>query len=229
MNNLLTSSFSQNLTYSTVNQQFKPTEGTKLGFGFEYGGWQFGGDRPYLRATWDFSKYTNIAERHIFAVNASYGYLQNLGNEDLPIYNLYRPGGENSIRGYRYGQVGSILLDNNGYAVVVGGNKQFIANFEYQFKIADQFRLVFFYDMGNAWAPGSKIFSHDTVTYKDIYTGNERTYTNPSLLRSTGIEFRFFLPISPAPLRLIWSRKLNPYPFDTYGQNDFQFSIGTTF
>ncbi len=229
MNNLLTSSFNQSLTYSTVNQQFKPTAGTKLAFGLEYGGWQFGGDRPYLRATWEFSKYGNIGERHIFAMNLSYGYLENLGDEAIPIYELYRPGGENSIRGYRYGQVGSVLLDNNGYAVVVGGNKQFIANFEYQFKIADQFRLVFFYDMGNAWAPGTKIFSRNTVTYRDINTGNYLTYINPTLMRSTGIEFRFFLPISPAPLRLIWARKLNPYPFDTYGQNDFQFSIGTTF
>lgn len=229
ISNQLTSTFSQSLVYSTINHQFKPTAGTKLGFSLEYGGWQFGGDRPFLRATWDFAKFTNFADRHIFGMNASYGYLQNLGVEDLPVYNLYRPGGENSIRGYRYGQVGSILLDNNGYAVVVGGNKQFIANFEYQFKIAEQFRLVAFYDMGNAWAPGTKVFSHDTISYRDIYTGNYLTYTNPTLLRSAGLEFRFFLPISPAPLRLIWSRKLNPYPFDTEGRNDFQFSIGTTF
>ncbi len=206
----LTSSFSQSLTYSTVNHQFKPTDGTRLGFSLEYGGWQFGSDRPYLRATWDFAKFKSFADRHILAMNASYGYLQNLGSEDLPIYNLYRPGGENSIRGYRYGQVGSVLYDNLGRPVVVGGNKQFIANFEYQFKIADQFRLVTFYDMGNAWAPGTRIF-------------------HESLRRSTGFEFRFFLPISPAPLRLIWSRKLNPYPFDPDGRNDFQFSIGTTF
>jgi len=210
MSNQLTSTFSQSIAYSTVNHQFKPTAGTKLAFSLEYGGWQFGGDRPFLRATWDFAKFANVADRHIFGMNASYGYLQNLGTEDLPIYNMYRPGGENSIRGYRYGQVGSVLLDTFGNPVVVGGNKQFIANFEYQFKIAEQFRLVAFYDMGNAWAPGTKVFSE-------------------ALRRSTGIEFRFFLPISPAPLRLIWSRKLNPYPFDPDGQNDFQFSIGTTF
>jgi outer membrane protein assembly factor BamA len=94
--------------------------------------------------------------------------------------------------------------------VIVGGNKQFIANVEYQFKIADQFRAVLFYDAGNAWAPGTPVFKE-------------------SLRRSAGIELRFFLPISPAPLRLIWSRKLNPYPFDPESRNDFQFSIGTTF
>lgn len=226
--NQLTSTFSQSLAYSTVNHQFKPTQGTRISMGLEYGGWQFGGDRPFLRATWDFAKFANVAERHIFAFNASYGYLQNLGRDELPLYDLYRPGGENSVRGYRYGQVGSVLLDNNGQAVVVGGNKQFIANLEYQFKIADQFRLVAFTDAGNAWSPGMRIFSRDVITYKDIY-GTSYSYRNPSLVRSAGLEFRFFLPISPAPLRLIWSRKLNPYPFDTEGRTDFQFSIGTTF
>jgi outer membrane protein assembly factor BamA len=64
--------------------------------------------------------------------------------------------------------------------------------------------------MGNAWAPGYKIFSE-------------------ALRRSVGVEARFFLPISPAPMRLIWSRKLNPYSFDYEGKTDFQFSMGTTF
>jgi len=125
--------------------------------------------------------------------------------------------------------VGSILLDNNGYAVVVGGTKQFITNLEYQFKIADQFRLVFFHDAGNAWAKGTKIFSQNQIAYKDIVTGEYHSYKNPSLVRSAGIEFRFFLPISPAPLRLIWSKKINPYPFDRDSKTDFQFSIGSTF
>ncbi len=227
--NQLTSTFSQSLSYSTVNHQFKPTQGTRMSVGLEYGGWQFGGDRPFLRATWDFAKFANLAERHIFAINTSYGYLQNMGRDELPLYDLYRPGGENSIRGYRYGQVGSVLIDNDGYAVVVGGNKQFIANAEYQFKIADQFRLVFFYDAGNSWGSGTKIFSRNLISYKSRLDGNTYSYTNPTLVRSTGLEFRFFLPISPAPLRLIWSKKLNPYPFDTESKTDFQFSIGTTF
>ncbi len=223
----LTSSFNQSLTYSTVNHPFKPTSGTKLAFGLEYGGWQFASDRPFYRANWDFAAYGNVAERHVFGMNLSYGYLRNLSNEEIPLFELYRPGGENSIRGYRFGQVGSVLLDGAGNPVVIGGNKQFIANFEYQFKIADQFRAVLFYDAGNAWASGTRIFSHDPVSY--TLNGESVNYTNPSLVRSAGVEFRFFLPISPAPLRLIWSRKLNPYPFDSEGKSDFQFSIGTTF
>lgn len=206
----LTSTLQQSIGYSTVNHPFKPTGGMKISFGLEYGGWQFGTDKPFYRASWDFSKFASLSERHIFAANISYGYLRNLSNQDLPIWDFFRPGGENTIRGYRYGQVGSYLNDNTGTPVVIGGNKQFLSNFEYQFKVADQFRMVLFYDAGNAWAPGVRVFSE-------------------SLRRSAGLEFRFFLPISPAPLRLIWSRKLNPYSFDPDGRTDFQFSIGTTF
>jgi len=208
--NLLTSSINQSLAYSTVNHPFKPTQGTKMAFSFEYGGWQFGSDRPFIRSSIDFTKFTNIAERHIFGINASYGQIFNLGNDALATYDLYRPGGENSIRGYRYGQVGSTVYDLNGVPIVVGGNKQFIMNLEYQLKIADQFRAVVFFDAGNAWAPAHAAFSEP-------------------LRRSVGFEFRFFLPISPAPMRLIWARKLNPYSFDTESKTDFQFSIGTTF
>jgi outer membrane protein insertion porin family len=210
LDSLLTSSISPSIAYDTVNHPFKPTRGAKVSFGLEYGGWQFGSDRPYLRAVWDVTKWGNIDDRHIFGVNLNYGYLKNLGSDPLLVYELFRPGGENSIRGYRYGSIGSIISDPNGANVAVGGNKQFLANLEYQFKIADPFRFVLFYDAGNAWAPGTRAFSDP-------------------LRRSAGMELRFFLPISPAPMRLIWSRKLNPYSFDPDGRNDFQFSIGTTF
>lgn len=223
----LTSSLNQSLSYNTVNHPFKPTNGMKAAINFEYGGWQFGTDRPYYRTGLEFTKITNIAERHIFALNMSYGYLRNLSDQPLPIWNLYRPGGEQTLRGYQYGQVGSVMLDYSGYPVTVGGNKQFLANVEYQFKIADQFRVVLFYDAGNAWKPGEKIFNRDLVEYT---LGETRvSYKNPFLARSTGVELRFFLPISPAPLRLIWARKLNPYPFDRESETNFQFSIGTTF
>jgi len=209
-NSQLTSTINQTLTYNTVNHPFKPTSGQKIGLGFEYGGWQFGTDSPFYRTTLEYERVGSLADRHIFAFNTSYGYMKNLGTGDLPVWDLYRPGGENSIRGYRFGQVGSVRVDNNMQQVVVGGTKQFIANLEYQFKIAEEFRTVLFYDMGQAWAPGIQVFSQ-------------------GLRRSAGVELRFFLPISPAPLRLIWARKLNPYPFDTTGTTDFQFSIGTTF
>lgn len=209
-NNELTSDVSLSVSYNTVDNPFKPTEGTRVTYSYSYGGWQFGGDRSNQRSNYEFVNYFSLGERNIFGFNLAYAHIQDLSEKGLLLYNFFRPGGENTIRGYRYGQVGSIEFDPNGYPVVVGGNKQFVANFEYAFKIADAFRFVIFYDAGNAWAPGKRVFSE-------------------ALRQSVGAELRFFLPISPAPMRLIWSTKLNPYAYDLYGKNDFQFSIGTTF
>jgi len=206
----LTSAVSLNYVYNTINHPFRPTDGFKFGIGFEYGGWQFGTDKPYHRTIFDTSYFKSYAERHVFAFNASYGYLANLSKDELPIWNNFQPGGETSIRGYRYGWVGTQKLDNMGQWVVIGGNKQFLTNVEYHLVIAEQFRVLLFHDMGNAWGPGHRVFSE-------------------ALRRSVGVEFRFFLPISPAPMRLIWARKLNPYDFDPEGRTDFQFSMGTTF
>jgi outer membrane protein insertion porin family len=206
----MTSAANVQWIYNTINHPYKPTDGLKVGVSFDYGGWQFATDKPYHRTMIESSYFKSFAERHIIALNASYGYLANLGSEELPIWDNYQPGGETSIRGYRWGWVGSQRADNNGNPIVVGGNKQFLANAEYHIVLAEQFRILFFYDMGNAWGPGDKVFSE-------------------ALRRSVGVEFRFFMPISPAPMRLIWARKLNPYSFDTLGKTDFQFSIGTTF
>lgn len=226
---LLTSTITQSLTYDTTDNPFKPTTGFKLGAGFEYGGWQFGTDRPFHRTTVDVSRFFSLGGRHIFGFNVSYGYIKNLSKDGIPLFDYYRPGGESSVRGYQYGQIGSFLYDDSNKPVVVGGNKQIIANLEYQFKITEDIRAVLFYDAGNAWGPGEKIFNQDLVRYTNPETGVDVSYNNPKLLQSMGLELRLFLPISPAPLRFIWARKRNPYPFDSSGATDFQFSIGTTF
>jgi outer membrane protein insertion porin family len=227
---LTTSMITQSLTYDTTDDPFKPTRGFKLSAGFDIAAGQIGTTRPFNRTSLDYSQFMNLGDRHIFGFNAAYGYIKNLSEAGIPIFNYYKPGGESSIRGYEYGQVGSVYYDSgSGRSIVVGGNKQLIFNFEYQFKVAEEFRIVPFYDLGNAWGPGEPIFSENTVHYIDPTTGVDVAYKNPRLLRSTGIELRIFLPISPAPLRFIWSRKLDPYPFDQKGTSDFQFSIGTTF
>ena len=226
---LITSSISQSLTYNTTDHPFKPTRGTRVSLGFEVAAGALGTTRPFHRTSLEFSKFFNLGGRHIFGANASYGYIKNMSDQGLPLFDYYRPGGESSVRGYDYGQIGSVLVDNNNNSVCVGGIKQLTANLEYQFKINEQVRAVLFWDAGNAWGPGEKMFNHNLVRYQNREAGVDTTYYNPKMLESVGVELRLFLPISPAPLRFVWAKKLNPYPWDTSGDTNFQFSIGTTF
>lgn len=223
---LKTTTISQSLAYDTVDHPFKPTRGLLVRLGFDYAGWA--SDRPYHRTSLDVTKFIGLGDRHVFGFNASYGYTNNMSPKGLPYFNYYKPGGEDSVRGYSYGQIGSIVYDNSK-PIVVGGIKKLVLNFEYQFKITEDIRAVLFYDAGNAWGPGEKMFNQNLIHYANPDNGVTVDYRNPKLLQSAGMELRIFLPISPAPMRLIWSRKLNPYPWDRKGAMDFQFSLGTTF
>ena len=159
--------------------------------------------RPFYRTTLEYEQVASIADRHIFAFNTSYGYMKNLSNSELPIWDLYRPGGENSIRGYRFGQVGSVQPGQQP----AGGGRGRQQAVHRQLGIPVQ-------DCGcNSGPCSSTIWARPGPRASHLL--------RRGLRRSAGVELRFFLPISPAPLRLIWARKLNPYPFDTTGTDRF--------
>ena len=189
------------LTYSTVNHPFKPTAGQKIGVALRVRrlavrhGRALLPHHPGLRQVDQPRRAAHLRLQRQLRLRATTS-----ATATCRIWDLYRPGGENSIRGYRFGQVGSAQLDNNLQQWWSAATSSSSSTLEYQFKIADAFRTVLFYDMGDAWAQGIRSSS-----------------TRPCG-GAPGVEFRFFLPISPAPLRLIWARKLNPYPFDTKGR-----------
>jgi outer membrane protein insertion porin family len=208
----LKSSLSQSITYSTINHPFRPTSGESVRVKFEYGGWQFREDSPFFKTAVDYKKIVSINNHSSLYLYADCGYIKI--NKKTSKYsdttNLYRPGGENSIRGFAEQTVGPTTIDCNGKRIFIGGNKQLVINLEYQIRLVDTVQFIIFHDLGQAWT-------------RDLSVNKQ----GPRL--SAGVELRLFLPISPAPIRLIWARKLNQYPFDKGSRHVFQFSIGTNF
>ena len=103
---------------------------------------------------------------------------------------------------------------------ILGGNKFFVLNVEYQFAELGPAKLLAFFDVGNNYAESQSI--------------------NFQALRSAaGAELRIFLPIFQAPLRFIYAFNLHPIqPIDQFGfpidylkekASGFTFSIGRTF
>ncbi len=91
---------------------------------------------------------------------------------------------------------------------IIGGDRFWQVNLEYQIKIGGPVKLVLFSDNGNTYAP---IQGWQWSWYR----------------RSAGAELRVFLPIFQAPIRFIYGINLDPFPNED--SSDFQFSIGTTF
>jgi outer membrane protein insertion porin family len=142
----------------------------------------------------------------------------------VPISELYRVGGINSVRGYDFYSISPTVPVgvNRGDAELfpfrVGGNKELVINSELEFPIFEKvgIRGVAFFDMGNAFAPGK--FEDPAVPY--------------SLYKSVGFGVRWFSPIGP--LRFEWgiplNRRLDPIEGIYLDRPiDFQFTIGNFF
>jgi outer membrane protein assembly factor BamA len=97
---------------------------------------------------------------------------------------------------------------NRNDLVALGGDRYWLAMVEYTIPFQSPVEIAFFGDAGNA-------------LYEDTSWGLA------DYRASAGIELRFFLPVFPVPLRLIYGWPLRKLPEDR--TSAFTFSIGRSF
>jgi outer membrane protein insertion porin family len=229
-----TSSLTPAYRYDSRNDPINPTRGFRLTTGVQIAPDIFGGTNSFLKPTIGSTIYipVKIPRNAVLALNAEVGYLVQVGSTPLPIFERFQLGGEQSMRGYSQGAVvplHPLAATPNGPNVqvftddlgrILGGNKFFVVNVEYQFLNIGPATLLVFGDFGNNY--------YDT---QSISLTNVRT--------AFGAELRVFLPIFQAPLRFIYAINPDPVqPVDQYGfplpnltekKSGFTFSIGRTF
>jgi outer membrane protein insertion porin family len=135
-----------------------------------------------LKTSW---YYPGFRPGDIFEIDARSGVVDTYGGTtQVPIYERWFLGGLNSLRGFRYRQVGP----TDGYGEPLGGDTYWFAGAEYSIPLAKIVRLAWFYDAGDVYAdPYSlKLSQQQTHYYNDDF----------------GMGFRFILPIGGGmPLR----------------------------
>lgn len=131
-----------------------------------------------------------------------WGTINPAKGDKLPEDELFTLGGLNSIRGFRYGDVGP----KDSFGNTIGGRRMFISNTEITFPIFDLPGLfgVIFYDQGNAY---------------------DRRIDLTNLKRSYGAGIRWVTPMGP--LRIEYGKVINPEEDEAPSRWDF--SIGTFF
>lgn len=80
LGNRLTSSVGYSLVYNSLNNNIRPTHGTRVVFSQDFAG--LGGDVRYLRSTIDATKYWRVLGNFVFSVHAEGGYILGLNNGD---------------------------------------------------------------------------------------------------------------------------------------------------
>jgi len=167
----------------------------------------------------------------VFKLNASLGYIRSTDpvNRPIAISEKFFAGGINSLRGYTLRSISPTIKiassrdpDAGQIDFPVGGNKEFITNWELEFPIVESagVRGVLFYDAGNTFSETENLFqSHQ----RPDANGNG---TLPlGLFHSVGTGLRWFSPLGP--LRFEVGFPLTRRPVDDAYL--FEFTIGNFF
>jgi outer membrane protein insertion porin family len=222
-----TSSWTPGYRYDSRNDPFDPTRGFRLYASVQVAPNFIGSTNAFIKPLLGSTIYIPVRfpRGALLGLNLEAGYVEPIEGSEIPIFERFQLGGEQSLRGFRAGAVVPLHKDTNQVFTdelgrILGGNKFFVINIEYQFLQVGPAKLLTFVDLGNNY--------HESQSF-DLT--NIRT--------SAGLELRIFLPIFQAPLRFIYSWNLHPVqPVDQFGfpidflqerKSGFDFSIGRTF
>ncbi len=161
------SGFGASFERNTTDHPFLPTKGTYLGASFEYDSKSLASDYNLFKQEYHVGFYYPLFWKFVVHVRGELGdespsgiIYDSKGNpigSTYPIFERYFLGGINSLRGWRFGEVGPM----DSYGLVYGGDKYVVTNTEILFPLVEKYgvRGVLFFDAGNAYAEYQKMFS----------------------------------------------------------------------
>ncbi len=195
-----TSAVTLSLIRDTTDDFMFPSKGTKTNLSVTFAGEPLGGEAEYTQYSGSFNTYLPLPFGVVFGTKSRIGYIQEHGNEEIPVSIRYVLGGINSLRGFRY-----VGPTNGGTSDVIGGNSMLIFNVELVFPfIKDSgMKIAAFYDAGNSW---------------------DDKYDFGDLRQSVGLGLRWYSPIGP--LRLEYGRIINRGDLDDQTDGRWEFTIG---
>ena len=192
------------LDFDKRNDRWMPTDGLFTSASLKLAG--LGGDKKFSETAFNARFYQPIWKNLVIRNNFTYSVLSPYGDQEEIAFNeLYRLGGVNTLRGFRWYGIGTTVKDDGGNDVVKGGTHQAYYNLELQLPLIQKTGMfgVVFYDIGMA----------ENMLELDMLRSN------------IGIGIRWFSPMGP--LRFEWG-----FPIDRRAGEDrsqFQFSIGAPF
>jgi outer membrane protein insertion porin family len=203
--------------FDSRNNPYVPSKGTFFRASLPVSHWAFGSDVSFYKLFTQWTHYYPSIKNSYFSTNFSGGYAQPFPGHRIPAAERYFLGGAGSVRGFETRSIGPAIDE-----IVYGGDLYLQFNAEYVVPVGDIFQFAFFADAGDAWA---------LKNTRTVYQGNlvdlQEGFSLSGMPASLGLEFRFFMPIFPYPVRLIWSVPVQSEPWQR--TRTFEFSIGPTF
>ncbi len=204
----LTSSFSLGIERDSKDRPFVTTRGSLNALSFETAGGVLGGTvefNKYLATSlWYFPLFWGT----VFVAQGRAGYLQEKGDEPIPVYQKFRIGGINTVRGF---EAYSISPRDPVTLEPIGGEQMLIFNAEYRFPFLKEQGIIglVFFDAGN------------------VFTDDPTALTVSGLRMGAGGGIRWFSPVGP--LRVEYGFNLDPDPELNEKKSEWYFTVGGEF
>ncbi len=187
---------STKMEQDTRNHPVHTMWGHKWRFATKFAIPTFGNNIGYYKVELDASWFTPLIAEYdlILRIHAYFGVSAPFKNRSIPFGDLFHIGGQSSVRGFLYGQIGPQFLGDT-----IGGSKAFFWNAELVAPITADMNMkaVVFYDGGTG-------FDNPYVTNADkpFVTANNFDYRH-----AVGIGIRI---LQPMPMNIDWGFKIDP-------------------
>jgi outer membrane protein insertion porin family len=201
----VTSSITLGIVRDSKDRPWNVSKGSLNSVSFEYAGDPLGGNVAFNKYLVTSAWYFPLPWKTVFMARGRLGYVRGRSGGKLPIFQKFRLGGINSVRGFDFA---SISPKDPATGDRIGGEKMMVYNFEYRFPLVREQGVVglVFFDAG------------------DVVTKDE-DFTFSGIRRSAGAGIRWYSPIGP--LRLEWGKNLDPQGDES--SSEWEFSVGGLF
>jgi outer membrane protein insertion porin family len=137
--------------FDNRNNVLFPKRGTTILIEPQLFGTILGGTSHFYKSEFTITNYTPVFGNTILALRAKFGFMENISEKDtIPIYERFRLGGDNSIRGFENGKIEPVV--NGASTGKPFGNIKLLLNAELRIPLFWRFGLNIFVDAGNLWA-----------------------------------------------------------------------------
>jgi translocation and assembly module TamA len=180
-------------SYLRSDNRIDPHNGYRLQFETEVAKEGLGSDANVVHGTALVKGLTTVAQNHRFLGRLQVGGTATNGYKSIPPSLRFFAGGDQSVRGYDY----QSLSPENDEGDKIGGRYMIAGSAEYQYSIAEKWRVAAFVDQGNSF----------------------NSLDLPSLKTGVGVGIRWVSPVGPLRLDLA-------HALDDDGGIRLHFSIG---
>lgn len=190
----------------TTDRPVYPLNGTITKLDFELGGGPLQGDDDFFKSTLSYSQYYQLFGEHVFHFRGKVGYVAEITDDPIPVFERFQIGGINSVRGYESGHIAPRDDSTND---IIGGNKMAFVNVEYIFPLLIDMGIkgVVFFDAGNAWL--------------------EDDWDLGEIKKGVGGGIRWNSPFGP--LRIEYGYGLDEIEGEDDDRHQIEFTVGTPF